>query len=134
MLNVALTRQFSTLVKPECEPGFSTLNFFSFERIQKEKKELKCFSFGRIQKFGFHPSEQVSISPTIYEQLFCMKVFCATFLYLQFGFINFWQKEIGAKVVHKLPVKLTRLAFLCHCCCCFQMRMKTFSKLFFSTF
>ena len=50
---------------------------------------------------------QVSISPTFYEQLFCTKVFFAAFLYLQFGFVIFWQKEIGAKDVHKILVKLT---------------------------
>jgi len=48
----------------------------------------------------------VSISPTFYEQLFCTKLLCAAFLYLQFGFIFFWQKNIGAKVARKMLVKL----------------------------
>jgi hypothetical protein len=42
-----------------------------------------------------------------YEQLFCMKVFCAAFMCLQFGFVIFWQKDFGAKAAHKLLVKLT---------------------------
>jgi len=36
-----------------------------------------------------------------------MKDFCAAFLYLQFGFVHFWQKNIGAKAACKMLVKLT---------------------------
>jgi hypothetical protein len=36
-----------------------------------------------------------------------MKVFCATFMCLLFGFVIFWQKDFGAKAVHKMLVKLT---------------------------
>ncbi len=36
-----------------------------------------------------------------------MKVFCATFLFLKFEFVIFCQKEIGAKVVGKMLMKLT---------------------------
>jgi hypothetical protein len=50
----------------------------------------------------------VSISEIFYEQLFCMKVFCAAFMCLQFGFLIFWQKDIGAKAAHKMMVKLTQ--------------------------
>ncbi len=50
---------------------------------------------------------QVSISPTFYSCLFHMKVFCATFLYLKFGFKFFWQKNIGAKAADKMLMKLT---------------------------
>jgi hypothetical protein len=35
-----------------------------------------------------------------------MKVFCAAFKCLQFGFIIFWQKDFGAKAAHKMLVKL----------------------------
>ena len=49
-----------------------------------------------------------SISPTFYNQLFCIKVFCAPFLCLQFGFVFFWQKEISAKATDRLLVKLTK--------------------------
>jgi len=49
----------------------------------------------------------VSISPTFYEQLFHMKVFCAAFMCLQFGFVIFWRKDFGAKAAHKMLVKLT---------------------------
>jgi hypothetical protein len=49
----------------------------------------------------------VSISPIFYEQLFGMKVFCAAFMCLQFGFVIFWQKDFGAKAAHKMLMKLT---------------------------
>jgi hypothetical protein len=48
----------------------------------------------------------VSISPLFHEQLFHMKVFCAAFMCLQFGFVIFWQKDFGTKTVHKMLVKL----------------------------
>jgi len=49
----------------------------------------------------------VSISSTFYTQLFCTKVFCAAFLLLQFGYVTFWHKNIGAKAAHKILIKLT---------------------------
>ncbi len=49
----------------------------------------------------------VSISPIFYEQIFHMKVFCAAFMCLQFGFVIFWQKDFSAKTVNKLLLKLT---------------------------
>jgi len=33
-------------------------------------------------------------------------VFCAAFLYLQFGFVIFWRKNIGAKAARKMWMKL----------------------------
>jgi hypothetical protein len=36
-----------------------------------------------------------------------MKIFCAAFMCLQFGFVIFWQKDFGAKTAHKMLVKLT---------------------------
>jgi len=42
---------------------------------------------------------QVSISPTFYLQLLCTKVICSAFLYLQFGFVIFWQKNISEKSI-----------------------------------
>ncbi len=47
-------------------------------------------------------ANEVHISPTFYEQFFCTKVFCAAFFYLQFGFVNFWQKNIGKKYCPKI--------------------------------
>ncbi len=49
----------------------------------------------------------VSISPIFYEQLFHINVFCAAFVCLQFGFVIFWQKDLGAKAAHQMLVKLT---------------------------
>jgi len=51
--------------------------------------------------------EQVSISSTFYVRLFCTKELCANFLLLLFGFVTFWQKNIGTKVEHKMLIKLT---------------------------
>jgi len=44
---------------------------------------------------------QVSISPTFYEQLYCTKVLSVAFLYLEFVFVFFWQKDFSKKVVVK---------------------------------
>jgi len=42
-----------------------------------------------------------------------MKVFCAAFMCLQFGFVIFWQKDFSAKAAHTMLVKLTPA--LLHC-------------------
>jgi hypothetical protein len=42
----------------------------------------------------------------VLKATFCTKVFCSAFLYLQFGFVIFWQKNIGAKTARKVMVKL----------------------------
>jgi len=47
------------------------------------------------------------MSPIFYEQLFHTKVFCTAFMCLQFGFVIFWQKDLGAKAAHKILVKST---------------------------
>jgi hypothetical protein len=36
-----------------------------------------------------------------------MKVFCTAFMFLQSGFVIFWQKDFGTKAAHKMLVKLT---------------------------
>jgi len=36
-------------------------------------------------------------SPTFFEQLFHAKVICTAFLYSQFGFVFYWQKNISKK-------------------------------------
>jgi hypothetical protein len=36
-----------------------------------------------------------------------MKVFCAAFMCLKFGFVIYWQKDFGTKAAHKMLVKLT---------------------------
>ncbi len=40
---------------------------------------------------------QMSILQTLFEYLFCAKVFCSTFIYLQFCFVIFWQKKLLVK-------------------------------------
>jgi hypothetical protein len=55
----------------------------------------------------FEAINLVSISPTFYEKLLCMKVTQAAFLYLHFRFVLFWRKNTGAKAAHKMLVKLT---------------------------
>jgi len=49
----------------------------------------------------------VSFSSTFNERLYDTKMFCAAFLSLQFGFVNFCQKNIAAKAAHKILVKST---------------------------
>jgi len=51
--------------------------------------------------------QQVSISSTFYEQLFCLNVFFEIFLQLEFGFVIFWQNNICAKAARKMFGKLT---------------------------
>jgi len=53
---------------------------------------------------------QVSISPSFYKHIFLTNFF-AVFLYLQFCFVIFWQKNIGAKADRKLLLKLTTGGF-----------------------
>jgi hypothetical protein len=48
-----------------------------------------------------------SILPTFYARLFRTKVSRKTFLYLDFRFVLFWRKNIGAKSARILLVKLT---------------------------
>jgi hypothetical protein len=48
-----------------------------------------------------------SISPTFFEWLFGRKVLCAAFLYLQYRFVLFCRKSIGAIGALKMLVKLT---------------------------
>ncbi len=43
-----------------------------------------------------------------------MKVFCAAFTLLQFGFVIFWPKNICAKAAHKMLVKLTTANLYLH--------------------
>ncbi len=50
---------------------------------------------------------QMSISSTFNEQLFQTKVYCAAFPFHYFAFVIFWWKNMGAKAVHKVLVKLT---------------------------
>jgi len=50
---------------------------------------------------------QVSISSTFFTEFFCTKVFYATNLSLKFGFVIFWQKNIGSKAARKMLMKLT---------------------------
>ena len=49
----------------------------------------------------------LSISPIFYKHLFHTKVLCTPFMCLQFGFVNFWQKDFGTKAAYKMLVKLT---------------------------
>jgi len=72
--------------------------FMLFVNVHVNRKWQRCF---RTLIY------QASISSTFYMWLFHTKVFCAAFLYLQFGFVIFWHKNIGAKAARKMLVKLT---------------------------
>ena len=56
---------------------------------------------------------ELSIAPTFYAQLFQISMMSASFMYLQLGFVIFCQKEISAKAVHKMLVKLTSARLFC---------------------
>jgi len=69
--------------------------------------------------FSFRPSNtrikrqvtgnriQVSISSTFDELIFRAIVLCKDFLYLRFGFVTFWSKNICRKVASKMLMKLS---------------------------
>jgi hypothetical protein len=50
--------------------------------------------------------DQVSISSTFYDWLFCTKVFLCRFSLVTFGFIIFWQKNISKKAARNMLMKL----------------------------
>ncbi len=50
---------------------------------------------------------QVLIHQQFISSFFVQKCLAKLFLYLQFGFVIFWQKNIGAKAASKMLVKLT---------------------------
>jgi len=52
-----------------------------------------------------------SILPTFYDLLFRTKVFWAAFFFLQFGYVFFCWKNIGAKDARKMLVKLTLVVY-----------------------
>jgi hypothetical protein len=56
------------------------------------------------QSIAGSPSRQVSISPNTF---FWSNVFITAFLKLQFGFVIFFQKSIGAQAACKILMKLT---------------------------
>jgi hypothetical protein len=43
----------------------------------------------------------------ILRAAFSYESFCASFMYLQFGFVILWRKDFGTKAAHKMLVKLT---------------------------
>ena len=61
-----------------------------------KKKECKSTRAKTVHKMLVKSTLGV-ISPTFRKLLFCMQVFCTAFMCLQFGFVIFGQKEIGAK-------------------------------------
>jgi len=69
-----------------------------------QKARLIChICFGRKNTLRL----KVLISPTFGEQFFAQNYITVAFLYLQFGFVIFWQKNIGAKASRKMFMKLT---------------------------
>jgi len=57
------------------------------------------------QLLGRHQGANSSI---FYVQLFCMKMLCALFLELQFGFVILWCKNISAEAACKMLIKLMK--------------------------
>ncbi len=60
------------------------------------------------QKTAKSSQDKVSISPTFYELLFRTKLYFKVFLWLQFGFVIFCQKNIVEKAAPKMLVTLTK--------------------------
>ena len=89
----------------KCRDGYIFLFPFSFKRKDRKRSQF-CFCFLFVCRIQL-TSGLGSISPTIYVQLFCTYVFCEALMYLQFGFVIYWRKEIGAKTAWKMWVKLT---------------------------
>jgi len=58
-----------------------------------------------VQKFCTYNVDEIDIRFQFHKHLvssfFCTKVFCAAFLYLQFGFVIFCPKIVGAKAAQK---------------------------------
>ena len=61
----------------------------------------------RYRRFGNDYLARCQFHKYFTLDFFCTQVFCEAFLYLQFGFVFFWHKEIGAKAARKMLVKLT---------------------------
>jgi len=75
----------------------------------KWRREWKKTSSGRrLWRQRISRADKVSISPTFYAKLFCTNLVCKAFLYVQFDFVIFWQKNISAKVLRKILVKLAK--------------------------
>jgi hypothetical protein len=70
-------------------------------RLQDQQAARRDCGFGRCR------IRQGIIFINILGIAFCTKVFCTAFHYLQFSFLIFWQKNIGAKAAHKIYGKLT---------------------------
>jgi len=78
------------------------VTFWLWQKIRTKNEREKCW---------WNWPQVVSISSTFYARLFCKKVFCTVFQ-LQFGFVIFWHKNIGAKAARKM---LMKLAFCTYC-------------------
>ena len=87
-------------------------SIFRFEIDNLIIRRLSSFvqTHQSVDRGGGRPilgGNQGSISPTFYTQLFCTIVVWAAFMFLQFGFVIFWQKEISSKAASTILVKLT---------------------------
>jgi len=89
---------------------YSILNLRDHELI-RNTEDLRLVSFNEVSTNRKYV--QVSISSTFYACIFCMKVLCAAFLYLRFGFRIFGTKIVYQKCERKMFMKLTT-EDLCH--------------------
>jgi hypothetical protein len=89
-----------SLVKVYCEFCFQTSTFAFLLVILSVLPIVLIYgpetdSFGGLNHVLF--AQQVSISPTFYEQLFHTTVFIEAFLYAQFGFVIFGEIVLAQK-------------------------------------
>ena len=71
--------------------------FFSASQFFQWKVDIKLLLFS-IPKLKLLPNVNFT---NILWAAFCAKMCCVAFLYLQFVFVIFWQKEIGRKLLVK---------------------------------
>ncbi len=115
-----LYKSIKTCLRTMMTPGVNVTNILwaplapktSRQKITNPNcKHLKAagknFCMKKLLKKYWWNWHQVSISSIFYEELFSMKIFCAAFVCLQFGFVIFWQKDFGTKAALKILAKLT---------------------------
>ena len=74
---------------------YFVLKVTKFSPVTNAKKAFPFHLVGKSEE------ETLSVSPTFYEQRFCVIVFWAPFRYQQFGKVIFWQRKSSQKLLIK---------------------------------
>ena len=79
---------------------FIIIKNFSLSHCEEiSRRRRRCSSISDNDLSSYRVKKKVSISSTFYVRLFWTKVFCTTFLCLQFGFVNFWLRKSALKLL-----------------------------------